>query len=77
MGVGKGSRYSLPTSKREVNALNKRFTAWVEAQAPKADPEVEAPEVEVTTTDAPFFSCSSCAGRCQISASSRSRISRR
>lgn len=48
-GVGKGARYSLPTAKREVNAMKKRFTAWSEAQeAKKAKPaaEVEAPEVE-------------------------------
>lgn len=41
MGVGKGSRYALPGTKREVTALQKRFNTWVEAQAPKADPEVE------------------------------------
>lgn len=29
--VGKGSRYSLPSSKRELNSLNKRFTAWNDA----------------------------------------------
>ena len=56
--VGKGSRYTLPSTKREVNALTKRFNAWQEGQdakkAPKvideapAAPEVEdAPEVEV------------------------------
>lgn len=44
--VGKGSRYSLPTSKREVNALSKRFAAWAEAQV-----KVEAPEVEVEADD--------------------------
>lgn len=42
--VGKGARYSLPTSKREVAALNKRFTAWAEAKAAKA--EDETPEVD-------------------------------
>lgn len=26
--VGKGSRYSLPSSKREVASLRKRFDAW-------------------------------------------------
>lgn len=38
--VGKGSRYSLPSSKREVAALRKRFDAWGEAKAAKA---VDAP----------------------------------
>lgn len=47
--VGKGSRYSLPTAKREVTAMKKRFTAWSEAiAASKATPEVE---VEVPTED--------------------------
>ena len=32
-GVGKGSRYALPSSKREVAALSKRFAAWSEARA--------------------------------------------
>lgn len=48
-GVGKGSRYALPASKRELNALAKRFTAWSEAKAAKVEdeaPEVDAPEVE-------------------------------
>ena len=37
-GVGKGSRYSLPTSKREVAALAKRFNEWDAARtAPTAD----------------------------------------
>lgn len=41
--VGKGSRYALPSAKREVNALRKRFTAWDEARkAPEV--EGEAPE---------------------------------
>ncbi len=35
--VGKGSRYALPSSKREVEAMRKRFTAWTEARAPKVD----------------------------------------
>lgn len=46
-GVGKGSRYALPSTKREVNALNKRFTAWREAQeAKKSSNEAPAPEVD-------------------------------
>lgn len=32
--VGKGSRYALPNSKREVASLRKRFDAW---NAPKVD----------------------------------------
>jgi hypothetical protein len=45
MGVGKGSRYALPTSKREVTALKKQFDAWDEARtpAPEVEVEVEAP----------------------------------
>lgn len=44
--VGKGARYALPASKREVAALQKRFTAWIEAR--------EAAKVEAETeTDAP------------------------
>lgn len=43
--VGKGARYSLPTAKREVNALAKRFNAWGEAQAAKkVDDDATAPE---------------------------------
>lgn len=47
--VGKGSRYSLPSSKREVASLSKRFTAWDEARkapAPEVDDAPEAPEVD-------------------------------
>src|SRR5689334_16710886 len=50
MGVGKGSRYALPTTKREVNSLKKRFTAWQESLEAKKSPaaaieaEVEALE---------------------------------
>lgn len=40
--VGKGSRYALPSSKREVAAMRKRFDAWVEARTPA--PEGDAPE---------------------------------
>ena len=50
MGVGKGSRYALPTSKREVNALKKQFLAWDEARTlpatPAEAPEAPAPEVD-------------------------------
>lgn len=37
-GVGKGSRYALPSTKRELNALRSRFEAW---NAPQPD---EAPD---------------------------------
>ena len=43
-GVGKGARYALPGTKREINALAKKFAAWDEARkAPVAD------EVDETT----------------------------
>lgn len=45
--VGKGSRYALPATKRDIARLTKAFTAWSEAKAAKAEAEVEAPEVEV------------------------------
>ena len=45
--VGKGSRYSLPSGKREVQALAKRFTAWNEAK----NAEVEATDAEVPATE--------------------------
>jgi phage antirepressor YoqD-like protein len=39
--VGKGSRYALPSSKREVNSLAKRFNEWntpkIDADAPNTD----------------------------------------
>lgn len=41
--VGKGSRYSLPSSKRETAALRKRYDAWFEAK----NAEVDAPDAEV------------------------------
>lgn len=50
LGVGKGSRYALPASKREVAALRKRFDAWTEAKAAKV--EEDAPEVEGEVDDA-------------------------
>lgn len=56
MGVGKGSRYALPSSKREVARLRKQFTAWqaeVEAKrsAKVEEAPVEAAEVEVEAID--------------------------
>lgn len=49
--VGKGSRYALPSTKRDINALTKKFNAWQEGvEAKKAtkkvdDAPAEAPEV--------------------------------
>lgn len=59
--VGKGARYSLPSSKREVGALTKRFNKWAEAQVearkeretPSDAPETDA-EVEVETDETPL-----------------------
>lgn len=45
--VGKGSRYSLPSSKRETAALRKRFDAWFEAKNAK----IESDDAEVATDD--------------------------
>ena len=50
--VGKGSRYALPSTKREVNALTKRFTAWSEALAAKKA-ATDAPEAIDAADDAP------------------------
>lgn len=61
-GVGKGSRYALPGTKREVAALAKRFATWAQAQdearqarqaaLEAADEEIdEAPETETEPTD--------------------------
>jgi hypothetical protein len=41
--VGKGSRYALPTAKRELAAMRKRFDAWTEAKSTKSIDEVEVP----------------------------------
>lgn len=46
--VGKGSRYALPSSKREVASLRKRFDAWELAKAPQVDEAPDAPEVDET-----------------------------
>lgn len=48
-GVGKGARYALPSTKRDLNSLQKRFTAWDEARkAPVEDEAPEATESDVT-----------------------------
>lgn len=41
---GKGSRWALPGTKRELNKLTKQFNTWAEAKAPKVD-EVDETEV--------------------------------
>lgn len=49
-GVGKGTRYALPGTKREINALAKKFAKWDEAR--NAAKEVEGDdEVETTESD--------------------------
>ena len=46
LGVGKGSRYALPSTKRDLNSLQKRFNAWDEARkAPISD---ETPDSDNT-----------------------------
>ena len=41
--VGKGSRYALPSSKRDLTAMRKRFDAWEAARtAPPADDAPDA-----------------------------------
>lgn len=41
-GVGKGSRYALPSSKRDIAAMGKRFAEWDAARNPA--PTDEAPD---------------------------------
>jgi CO/xanthine dehydrogenase Mo-binding subunit len=43
-GVGKGSRYALPGTKRELNSLQKRFNAWNDAKNAKQDEVQESDE---------------------------------
>lgn len=45
---GKGSRWVMPTTKRELTKLEKQFAAWTEANA-KPEPEVETETVEDDT----------------------------
>lgn len=49
--VGKGARYTLPTAKREVNSLKKKFDAWTEAQAERKAAKDAAEEVSTPATD--------------------------
>lgn len=52
--VGKGARYALPSTKREIAALKKRFAAWDAAQAAKkATKADEGVELENDAQDAP------------------------
>lgn len=46
--VGKGARYALPSAKREIASLRKRFDAWNEAKNAK----IESNDAEVDATDA-------------------------
>lgn len=46
MGVGKGSRYALPATKREISSLNKKFIAWGADEAKKAEARNAAKTVE-------------------------------
>lgn len=48
MGVGKGSRYALPSGKRDIAALGKRFNAWNEARTAADAPEGDTPEAPDT-----------------------------
>lgn len=44
-GVGKGSRYALPATKRDIASLGKKFAKWTEAQeAAKAAKAAKATE---------------------------------
>lgn len=44
---GKGSRWALPGTKRDIQKLKKQFNEWQESQA-KPEPAVEEPEVDET-----------------------------
>lgn len=49
-GVGKGSRYALPATKREIEKMRKNFASWVEAR--EAAKKVESvDEVESDNED--------------------------
>ncbi len=37
-GVGKGSRYALPSTKRDLTALSKRFEEWTASHTPDETP---------------------------------------
>lgn len=49
-GVGKGARYALPTAKREISAMRKKFIEWDAARtAPATD---DAPITDDAPADA-------------------------
>ncbi len=49
---GKGSRWELPETKREVSKLKKQFIDWDAAQKAKAEAEADATdEVDTLTED--------------------------
>lgn len=48
---GKGSRWELPTGKREVAKLEKQFSGWKAEQAEKAAAKAEVTEDEVDETE--------------------------
>lgn len=41
--VGKGSRYALPSGKRDIASLRKRFSAWDEARNAATATATDAP----------------------------------
>jgi hypothetical protein len=53
-GVGKGSRYALPATKRDITAMAKRFAAWNSAQEAAKAARNDAPAAadEAVTIDA-------------------------
>ena len=42
MGVGKGSRYALPSTKRDIARLTTRFNEWNDARNATADDAPDA-----------------------------------
>lgn len=52
--VGKGARYALPSTKRDIAKLTKNFNAWAEAQAEAKvarDEAKTAPEAPIDEVD--------------------------
>lgn len=47
--VGKGSRYALPSTKREMLALRKKFDAWNAARTPITDADAPSTDAEPIT----------------------------
>jgi predicted transcriptional regulator len=46
-GVGKGARYSLPATKREMASLRKKFAAWGEDEAAKKADKAQSAGIEI------------------------------